>query len=58
MYGKDLITPNMHLHCHIKDSIYDYGPIHGFWLFPYERYNGILEHFPSSHRSIEVQLDA
>lgn len=56
MYGKNVITPNMHLHCHIKDNLYDYGPIHGFWLFPYERYNGILEHFPMSHRSIEVQL--
>ena len=26
------------------------------WLFFYERYNGILENFPSNSRSIEIQL--
>ena len=41
LYGKTLITPNMHLHCHLKQSLYDYGPIHNFWLFSYKRYNGI-----------------
>ena len=43
LYGKNVITPNMHLHCHLQQSLYDYGPIHNFWLFSYERYNGILE---------------
>lgn len=56
LYGKDIITPNMHLHCHIKQSLFDYGPIHNFWLFSYERYNGILESIPSNNRSIEIQL--
>lgn len=55
-YGKEAITPNMHLHCHLKQSLLDYGPIHNFWLFSYERYNGILENFPFSKRSIEIQL--
>ena len=26
-YGKEAITPNMHLHCHLKQSLIDYGPI-------------------------------
>ena len=56
LYGKNMITPNMHLHCHLKQSLLDYGPIHNFWLFSFERYNGILEHFPSNNRSIEIQL--
>lgn len=56
LYGPSVITPNMHLHCHLKQSLYDYGPIHNFWLFSYERYNGILENFPSSNRSLEIQL--
>ena len=53
LYGKK-ITPNMHLHCHLKQSVYDYGPIHNF--FSYERYNGILENFPSNKRSLEIHL--
>ena len=30
LYGKKIITPNMHLHCHLKQCLYDYGPIHNF----------------------------
>ena len=26
MYGQGVITPNMHLHCHLKDVILDFGP--------------------------------
>ena len=56
MYGSSIITPNMHLHCHLKDCIKDYGPVYNFWLFSFERYNGIFENFPTSTRSVEIQL--
>ena len=56
MYGSASITPNMHMHCHLKNVILDYGPIYGLWLFSYERYNGILQHQPTNNRSIEVQV--
>ena len=29
---------------------------YGFWLFSFERYNGILGKFPTDHVSIEMQL--
>ena len=51
-----MITPNMHLHCHLKQSLLDNGPIHNFWLFSFERHNGILDHFRFNNRSIEIQL--
>ena len=38
LYG---VTTNMHMACHIADCIYDYGPLHSFWLFAFERYNGV-----------------
>ena len=56
LYGKEVITPNMHLHCHLKSCIEDYGPLHGFWLYAFERYNGILGSAPTNKRSIEIQL--
>lgn len=56
MYGKDIITPNMHMHAHLCECLYDYGPCHVFWLFSFERYNGILESLPNNNRSIEVQV--
>lgn len=56
MYGKDSITPNMHMHTHLRDCLLDYGPTHGFWLFSFERFNGILENLPNNNRSIEIQV--
>lgn len=32
------------------------GPMHSYWLFPFERYNGLLGNQPTNNRSIELQL--
>ena len=37
LYGNDKVTPNMHLHAHLADCLYDFGPIYSFWLFSFER---------------------
>ena len=55
-YGDDVVTPNMHMHCHLAACLREFGPSHSFWLFPFEQYNGILEKQPSNNRSIEIQL--
>ena len=56
LYGRSSITPNMHMHAHIKECIKDYGPPHAFWAFAFERYNGILGDQPNNNRSVEFQL--
>lgn len=56
LYGSDAATPNMHMHAHLAACIQEFGPAHSFWLFPFERYNGILEGQPTNNRSIELQL--
>lgn len=56
LFGKGCITPNMHLHCHLAECMMDYGPLHSFWCFAFERYNGILGSMPNNNRSIESQL--
>ena len=33
-----------------------FGPSHGFWLFAFERYNGLMGKQPNNNRSIEVQF--
>ena len=55
-FGKDCITPNMHYHCHIVECIEDYGPVQGFWCYPFERYNGLLGSTPNNNRLIEPQI--
>ena len=56
LYGKEVITPNMHLHLQLKDYIEDYGNVYGFWLFSFERYNGLFGSFSTNNQDIEVQL--
>ena len=56
LYGKKAITPNMHLHCHLKDIILDHGPVRSFWCFSFERYNGIMGSVFTNKRSVELQL--
>ena len=43
IFGRQCITPIMHMHCHLQSCIEDYGPLLGFWCYSFERYNGILD---------------
>lgn len=56
LYGRDCITPNIHMHAHLASCVRVYSPLHGFWLFSFERYNGILGSQPNNNCSIEIQL--
>ena len=56
LYGKQAVTPNMHLHGHLAECMLDYGPIYSFWLFSFERYNGLLGNMPTNKKSIEIQF--
>ena len=53
IYDESAITPNMHMHGHLKEVV---GPVYAFWLFSYERYNGILGYQPNNNLRIEPQL--
>ena len=56
LYDKKAVTPNMHLHCHLKECVIDCGPVHAFWFFSFERFNGILGTMQVNGRSVEIQL--
>lgn len=56
LFQKSAITPNMHMHAHLKDVILDFGPLQEFWCYAFERFNGILGKQPSNNRAIEAQL--
>ncbi|XP_061190105.1 uncharacterized protein LOC133197961 [Saccostrea echinata] len=55
-FGDEVITPNIHLHAHLDKCLYDFGPVYAFWLFSFERENGILGAFPTNNRFVELQL--
>ena len=52
LYGKESLTPNVHLHMHLRECLLDYGP-HIFWCFSFERYNGILGSYHTNKKEIE-----
>ena len=56
LYGKQFLTCNMHLHCHLRSVLLDYGPVFGFWLFSFERYNGQIGSTVTNNRSVEIQF--
>ena len=56
LHGKEKVIPNMHLHLRLKARLLDFGPIYSFWLFSFERYNGILGNLPNNKRNIEPQI--
>ena len=56
LFGGDRVTPNMHLHCHVRQCVLDYRALRNFWLFAFEHYNGIIESLPTNNRNIEKQL--
>ena len=56
LYGKQYYTINMHLHAHLKDCILDFGPVYSFWLFSFERLNGMLGSYHTNCHDISLQL--
>ncbi|OAD68441.1 hypothetical protein PHYBLDRAFT_173437 [Phycomyces blakesleeanus NRRL 1555(-)] len=38
----------MHLHLHIQETILDFGPVYSYWLFAFERYNGLLKNISTN----------
>ena len=56
LYGKENLVINMHLACHLMDCLLDYGPVHGFWCFGFERFNGILGSFPNNHQNVSITI--
>lgn len=46
----------MHLSCHLLECVEDYGPLHGFWCFGFERFNGILGSYPNNNRDVSITM--
>ena len=56
IFGAGHCTMNMHLHMHLKSVLEDFGPVYSYWLYGFERYNGILGNMYTNNRDVPVQL--
>lgn len=41
LFDVDLV-PNHHMALHLRECMELFGPVHAWWAFPFERYNGII----------------
>jgi hypothetical protein len=41
--------PNFHMALHIPEFLLMYGPVHGWWTFPFERLIGTLQKVPTNY---------
>ena len=37
------LVPNHHMSLHLQDCLKIFGPVRGWWAFPFERYSGLLQ---------------
>lgn len=44
------LVPNHHLSLHLATCLLLFGPVHGWWGFPFERYNGDIQGLNTNHK--------
>ncbi|TFK79920.1 hypothetical protein K466DRAFT_579069 [Polyporus arcularius HHB13444] len=53
---KHPLVPNHHLSLHLRECLELFGPVHAWWAFPFERFNGILQHLNTNSRTNDMPL--
>jgi hypothetical protein len=43
IFAKDKLVPNHHASLHLGEFMRSLGPVHGWWTFLFERFNGIIQ---------------
>ncbi|KAK0441727.1 uncharacterized protein EV420DRAFT_1485563 [Desarmillaria tabescens] len=51
LYGPSVIKPNHHYATHTASCMRDFGPLHCFWTFLFERINKVLKSYNSGNHS-------
>lgn len=46
--------PNHHIALHLPEYFQMYGPVHGWWAYPYERVIGILQRFSTNYKEGKI----
>jgi len=55
-YSNQSMSINFHMASHLTDSCKDFGPLHVFWCFAFERLTGDLQKLKLSPINIEIQI--
>ncbi|PIL35294.1 hypothetical protein GSI_02019 [Ganoderma sinense ZZ0214-1] len=55
LFEHDLV-PNHHLSLHLASCLLLFGPVRGWWAYPFERYNGIIQRLNTNNHIAEIPL--
>ncbi|OAD75581.1 hypothetical protein PHYBLDRAFT_166812 [Phycomyces blakesleeanus NRRL 1555(-)] len=50
IYTANVLTCNMHLHPHLRETVRDFGPVYRYWLFGFERYKGLIKNVSTNRK--------
>ncbi|KAH7918969.1 hypothetical protein BV22DRAFT_1051386 [Leucogyrophana mollusca] len=56
IFGTACLVANNHLSFHLAECMRGFGPVHGWWAFPFERFNGILQRYNTNQKLGEIEL--
>lgn len=45
------LVPNHHLSLHLRECLELFGPVHAWWAFPFERFNGIIQNLNTNSKT-------
>lgn len=51
LFPFDNVRTNQHMALHVAECLSMFGPVHGWWTFPFERYNGVIVRTNTNSRS-------
>ncbi|KAG2125159.1 hypothetical protein DEU56DRAFT_707052, partial [Suillus clintonianus] len=51
LYSLNVIKPNHHYATHIASFVCNFGPLHDFWTFLFERLNKVLKSFKTNNHA-------
>ncbi|TFK65461.1 hypothetical protein BDN72DRAFT_773334 [Pluteus cervinus] len=49
-------VPNHHLSLHLTECLARFGPVHAWWSFPFERYNGVMGRFKKNFKPNQMEI--
>jgi Domain of unknown function (DUF4218) len=57
LFSSSVLTVNHHLCLHLAECLRLFGPVHGWWAFPFERFNGIIQQIKTNFKFGEFIID-
>lgn len=51
-------STNQHVSLHLPFFLKQFGPVHSWWTFPFERLIGVLQQLPTNNKSGGKQYDS